>query len=155
TGSARNVGRARERLVPRRPRPVPSRRHALPPRGYYVRVLHPARSLSPRARGVLLVTGVSLLFALLFAGENIVRDLTFGPRPIPSPWLTLYVALCRWLLYGVLAAAVVWLTVRYPVARPALVPRLLLHALAAVGLAVLHNVLLVLCFRVAHVYPRQ
>jgi signal transduction histidine kinase len=115
----------------------------------------PSPAFFSGARAALLVVGASLFFAALFMAQNYVRDISFGPAPIPRFGLTLYVACCRWFLYGGLAVLVLRLVARWPIERGALVRRLALHAAAAAGFATVHCALLVVLFRLAHVYPRQ
>jgi two-component system LytT family sensor kinase len=114
---------------------------------------NPTPMQGTRARGMLLVVGVSVFFALLFATQSYVRDLAFGPTQTPDLGLTLFGSFSRWLLYAALAPAVAWLAARYPVQRGMLARRLPLHVLAAAAFATVHSAVLVVVFRMGHVYP--
>src|ERR1043166_1992246 len=112
-------------------------------------------ALAPGARAALFVVGASLFFSLLIAGQNHWREMQFGPAPVTPFGLTLYVAFSRWVLYGLLALGVGSLIRRWPRERGVLLPRVALHAVAGVLFTVVHLALLVVLYRLAHVYPQK
>lgn len=99
----------------------------------------------------LVVPGLGLLFALIFAAQNYSQS-TFVGRP--AVWRDLLAAsLPRWLLYSLLAPGVAWCVNRFPIAAGRVPRRLLLHAAAGVLFALVHSTLMALYFRIFHLYP--
>jgi LytS/YehU family sensor histidine kinase len=110
---------------------------------------------SPRRlpHSALIVPGLGLLFAVLFAAQSLYRAHVFH---LAAPLGTIAMeSFSRWLLYAALAPAVGALCYRLPLQRGRLRSRLPLHALGAITFAGLHCVGIGIVYRIFHVYPRQ
>lgn len=99
----------------------------------------------------LLVPGLGLLFALLFAAQNFSQAMLVGR---PSTWGDVLAAsLPRWLVYSLLAPGVAWCVDRFPLAAGRAPRRLFVHVAAGAVFALVHSTLIGLYFGAFHLYP--
>ena len=114
------------------------------------------RAMSPSRRlpkSAMIVPGLGICFALLFAAQNYYRSHVLGVEASLSQ--VLLESLTRWLFYAALAPAVGWLVFRVPLESGRLRARVPLHVAGAVLFAVVHCVATGLVYRAFHVYPRE
>jgi signal transduction histidine kinase len=100
----------------------------------------------------ILIPGLGLFFALLFAAQNYYRGVILGSSPDSRN--ILIESLTRWLLYALLAPLAGLMVDRIPLGRTQLSFRLGVHTLAALAFAVAHSALMGLVYGLLHVYPR-
>jgi sensor histidine kinase YesM len=105
----------------------------------------------PSIRGALLVPGIGLLFAILFAAQNVYRGVVLHE---PATWSgMLSNTLPRFLAYSLLAPAVGWLVERAPVRGPGIWRPLAWQVLGAVAFAAVHSALIATYFAAFRLYP--
>lgn len=102
-------------------------------------------------RSALLVPGIGLLFAVLFAAQNVYRGAILGS---PTTWWeVLSNTLPRFLAYSLLAPAVGWLVDRAPIRSPRAWAPIGWQIMGGVGFALAHSAMIAAYFALFHLYP--
>jgi two-component system LytT family sensor kinase len=101
--------------------------------------------------GTLLIPAIGLVFAVLFAGQNVYRGVILQE---PIGWRDMLAnTLPRFLAYSLLAPLVGWLVERSPVGGPNAWRALGVQVAGGVGFAVVHSALIAVYFAIFQLYP--
>jgi len=99
----------------------------------------------------LLIPGIGLLFAVLFAAQNVYRGLVLGN---PTTWNEMLSnTLPRFLAYSLLAPLVGWLVEKAPVRGPGIWRPLGWQILGAIAFSCVHSAIIALYFGLFRLYP--
>ncbi|HEX7880370.1 MAG TPA: sensor histidine kinase, partial [Candidatus Eisenbacteria bacterium] len=115
--------------------------------------MHGSSTAGPRRSfpGALLIPVIGLVFAFLFAAQNVYRGVILGE---PIGWRDMLAnTLPRFLAYSLLAPLVGWLVERAPVGGANAWRALGVQIAGGVTFAIVHSALIAMYFAIFHLYP--